>query len=329
MDLQITFAELANWAVMKSCDAVFLQRPMTDSHVAILHLAKVNRKPVIVDYDDDLYAVPMSNPTFRIYNKPKAQNNVTTLIAKADIVTVSTQAIARKFEKILAGLAKAETRDPDWDLRPGKIHVLPNAYDTELLTKLEPGAPRKTPPRKVICWRGSGTHDADMWSVAEPFCKAFGKHLDWTVNLIGQPFWMFVDRMDKIPGIKPTSNVIVESLDPINYFEFLAQLQPALMIVPLEDIPFNHAKSNIAYLEGIHAGAVTLAPDWEEWRRPGVINYKDPEDFGAKLDAFMAGKFDAAKLWQDGRDFVAEHLTLGRVNRVRELLLKDVMERGQ
>lgn len=327
-DLNIIEGKTAEWVSLKSCDAVMLQRPATDAYVSVANMAKVNRKPIWVDYDDDLYCVPLCNPTHKIYSKERSQNSVTTLIAKADLVTVSTPAIAAKFRSILQQLGKSKDQDRDWILSESKIAIVPNAYDTELLHRLDEFAPR-TKPNPLVCWRGSATHDADLALFAEPFCKAFGKHLDWTVNLLGQPFWGFVEAVDRIPGLKPSNNIMTETLDPINYFDFLRHIAPALMIVPLENIPFNHAKSNIVWLEGIHAGAVTLAPDWDEWRRPGVINYKDPADFGVKLDAFMAGKFDAAKLWREGRDFVAENLTLPKVNRLREVLLRDLMERGQ
>jgi hypothetical protein len=323
-DLQVVEGTTATWVEMKMADAVFLQRPANDSHVALINLARVNHVPTWVDYDDDLYCVPFSNPTHANYNRQKTQNNVTTILAKADLVTVSTPAIANRFLAILSELEKSKDREPDWVLNPGKVVLLPNAYDTELLSKLEP---RTTVPHKLICWRGSSTHDADLMTHAEPFCKAFGKHLDWTINMLGAPFWGFIEAIDAIPGIRPTNNVITESLDPINFFDFLRTIGPALMIVPLQDNAFNRAKSNIVWLEGLHAGAVTLAPDWDEWRRPGIINYKDPADFGVKLDAFLSGKYDAAKLWWEGAQFVGENLTIGRVNRLREVLLRDLMER--
>ena len=52
-----------------------------------------------------------------------------------------------------------------------------------------------------------------------------------------------------------------------------------LAVVPLKDNLFNHAKSNLAWIEATCAGAMTLAPDWPEWRRPGVSNYESPLNF--------------------------------------------------
>lgn len=320
-DLLIEFHDSFSWLTMKSCDAVFIQRPMLDSHVALVNLAKANRKPIIVDYDDDLFCVPPSNPTFPIYSKRKNQDNVVTILAKADVVMCSTPALAAKFRVILGRLA--QDPKPEWNLNLNKFHVIPNAYDHELLAPL---AGRKwEQPNKLVCWRGSSTHDKDLMLYTEAIANAFSKHLDWTFNFIGQPWWGTMQKLDEIPGIKPTNNIQTETLDPINYFDFLKTVKPALMIVPLEDIPFNRAKSNIAWLEAVHAGAVALAPDWAEWQRPGVITYKDPEDFEEKLSDFMVNRWQSWDLWDSSRDFVVENLMLNKVNALREVLIRGVM----
>lgn len=325
-ELVVTDGTIFDWKVMKSADAVFLRRPAVDSHVQTINLARVNRCPVWVDYDDDLHAVPFSNPTYGTYGKPRVQNNVTEILAKADVVTVSTPVLAAKFAAVIESLRGAEKKDPMWILDTKKIHVLPNAYDEELLSPLEPRFPRQ--PNKLVVWRGSATHQADMSIHQDAFCRAWAQHLDWTINFVGQPFWQFVEAVDRIPGIVPQKNVITETLDPINYFDFLRAISPALMIVPLEDCAFNRAKSNITWLEGLHAGAVSLAPDFEEWRRPGVITYTSPNDFGEKLDAFLSGKFDHRRLWCEGAAYVNDHLLLSRVNGRRQVILQELFERG-
>lgn len=323
-DLNVITGSQADWTTMKLADLIFIQRPALPSHAQLVDLAKVNRKRVWVDYDDDLYCVPMNNPTHALYNNPKTQNIVTQIVAKADFVTVSTVAIAEKLKAILEGLARGPA-ERGWNLNTHKILVLPNAYDLEMLSDLKKFS--RQPPNNLVVWRGSATHDKDLALHTAPLCKAIANHLDWTLNMVGSPFWWTVEQIDEIPGIKPTNNIVTETMDPINYFEFLAAIRPALMIVPLEDFPFNHAKSNIVWLEGLHAGAVTLAPDWPEWRRPGIINYKNPEDFGDKLDNFMSGGFDTASLWRQSRDYVFENLLLSTVNRRRESIIRDFSRR--
>jgi hypothetical protein len=179
-----------------------------------------------------------------------------------------------------------------------------------------------------VTWRGSATHDKDLALVTEQIAKVIERNLSWTYQFVGEPFWWTMERLDQVPGLKPKSITHVEPLDPIVYFEFLQKVKPALFIVPLEDIAFNRAKSNIAWIEATYAGAVAIAPDWPEWRKPGVINYNTPEEFGKVFaDALKGGVFDLRARWQESRDYIAANLLLSQVNRVREVVLRGLVDR--
>ena len=93
-------------------------------------------------------------------------------------------------------------------------------------------------------------------------------------------------------------------------------------MVPLADHPFNRSKSNIAYLEAIYSGAICVAPDWDEWRHPGVLTYTGKESFQAQLQRAItmpADELDAE--WRRGRDYVETALTIDVVNNVRSAVL--------
>lgn len=319
----------ASWGTMKSCDAIFMQRCSQEHHVRIADLAIANRKPIWADYDDDLFSVPPSNPTYSLYGNPKIQNYITSILAKADVLTVSTPALLRRFGEVLLALkangAEKEIRGAKLDTR--KIHVVPNAYDTEILDPLTLSARRESKPSKLVVWRGSGTHDKDLMVFTPAIGEVLGRHLDWTFNFIGQPFWWTIEELSNVPNVKPTSVVISPPIDPIDFFLFLKQVRPALMIVPLDDSPFNRAKSNIAWVEATHAGAVTLAPDWPEWQRPGILNYKNPADFQRILTEFVQGQIDDEACWHQSRDFIVQNLTLAKVNHIRELVFRNLVER--
>lgn len=313
-----------NWESLKWCDGpVFIQRPFTDVHLRVLDMAKANGKKVWVDYDDDLFSVPRSNRAHKIYSKVQNQNNIAHILAKADVVTVSTMALKQKFAEILEAMGKAMGKE-EANFNASKIHVVPNAYDEKFCFYRK--GPAKPFQNKLITWRGSDTHDKDLMLYTEAMKKAFANHLDWTFNFIGNAFWHTIEELDSIPNIKETNVVEVESIDPAEFWKFLWKTAPALITVPLWDCPFNRAKSNIAWIEGIHAGAPCLAPDWEEWQRPGIINYKDPHDFRVKLDCFMRGEFDGAKLFKEGDEYIKDNLTLRKVNMIREVILRDLWE---
>lgn len=292
----------------------------------MISMAKANRKQVWIDYDDWLYGVPLFNKASRIYNNPAIQNNMSTMLAKADIVSVSTPFLQEQVRSIIRRIAKGAQSEPGLLLDPSKVVVVPNAYDMDLMNPLTEAA---KPPHqnKIVAWRGSGTHDKDLLCVTPALKEAIGKHLDWTYNFIGEPFWLTIEMLDEVPGIKDSNVILTETIDPIDYLGFLEKTRPALMIVPLDDCPFNRSKSNIAWIEATHAGAVTLAPDFEEWRRPGIINYTDSKDFEVKLDSFLRGELDGGYQWRQSRDFIKNTLTLTKVNERRQDIINCLVEK--
>ncbi len=322
--LHISIETEVYWCSLKAADAVFMQRPALDHHVVIANMAQRHRKPIWIDYDDNLFCVPFNNPTHRLYSNDEVQNNVVALVAKADVVTVSTPAIQQALVDILARVAAAPQRDTGHKLDPKKIVVVPNAYDLEVLAPLtdDMKAPNQ---QKLVSWRGSATHDKDLMEYTAPIKNVITKHLDWCYNFIGAPFWWTIEQLDSIPKIRPNNIMLTPTIDTIEYFEFLRCALPALMIVPLEDTPFNHGKSNIAWLEATHAGAVTLAPSWPEWQKPGVINYTDTASFERQLDKFVRGEYDGTKLWRESRNYIAKNLTLPKVNEIRAKVLDQIM----
>lgn len=73
----------------------------------------------------------------------------------------------------------------------------------------------------------------------------------------------------------------------IDYMVSLRTRAPAVLFKPLQDYPSNRAKSNIAWIEATFAGAVCLAPEWDEWNDKGICHYKDVNDAKEKLKWLM------------------------------------------
>ncbi len=110
------------------------------------------------------------------------------------------------------------------------------------------------------------------------------------------------------------------------YLEILPNLDYSICIVPLHDNPFNHSKSNIAWLESTYAGAVCLAPNFKEWRKPGIINYTDKEDFSVKLQAMINGEYNLAALHKRAWDYIQSELSLTKVNELRWNVIKRLLK---
>jgi hypothetical protein len=318
-NFELVINPVADWSTLKGADCIFMQRPCADHHVKLATMAQLNRKPMWVDFDDDLYCVPPSNRTFGLYGNQKIQNNITEIVCRADYVSVSTPRIKDVFCAVMETI-KGNESPVGFKLDPNKVVVIPNAYDEELLNPLLGLMEWKQQhQRKLVMWRGSGTHDKDLWEFTPELRAVVDMHREWSVNFTGEPFWLTIERLRDIGGQRITTTA---TLDPIEYLDYLTKTAPALVIVPLDEHPFNYAKSNCVWLEATHAGAVVLAPDWPEWRRPGILNYRDKDEFRIKLDGFCRGEVDGRHLWNLSREWIFSNLTLSVVNAKRaEILL--------
>ncbi len=104
------------------------------------------------------------------------------------------------------------------------------------------------------------------------------------------------------------------------YIRSMKTLEHAIQIVPLADTLFNRCKSNIAWIDASQVGARTVAPDWEEWRKPGVTGYGE---FGTFKECVQTLINDPETLIPDpsGWSYVVENLTLSQINRMRKAIL--------
>ncbi len=293
------------WDYLAGCDAVFLQRPCLDVHLQYANQVKAMGLPLWVDWDDDLSCIPRSNPKRGEYYAWAQEGKLMQALAElADVVTVSTDELARRLRHALGGDAR------------GKVRVLPNAYHGQKFY-VEPRA-------RVVSWRGSETHEEDVCSVLPQMANVaqLPQFSKWAWAFIGHCPWQVHSCM---PGLRLRP---IGGVDVVFFQSLLGHLAPWVHIVPLQPNPFNRAKSNVAWLEATGAGAVVIAPDWEEWQRPGIINYKDPGDFERRLretiEAYNGDQPHGAV--RDSRRYIEEHLMLPQVNQKRWQILNEMLK---
>jgi hypothetical protein len=177
-----------------------------------------------------------------------------------------------------------------------------------------------TAQTKTINWRGSNTHDEDLETVREQLIQFQTMHPDYTLNFMGSPSWRVIQSFPTINNIK-----ILPDTDIIEFWHTLKTIQPKVSIVPLVDNVFNASKSNIAFLESTWAGAATLAPDMQEWRHPGILNYNTSQEFLEILNEIALDNIDCMKIAREGWQYVQENLLLSNVNKLRVLLIDNLM----
>lgn len=301
-DIEIVETGAVNWKTLRSIDLVFFQRPSNKVHLEVCEMVKAYKIPLVLDYDDNLFQIPISNPVFWDYmTDPKAQEGIKKCLRLADRVITSTKALGHV---LIANGAKS-------------VSIVPNAWDTELFYGYD-----TLNKNSSVLWRGSRTHDEDLWSVTKELSSAIVSN-SWKLNLIGGPFWMsvkyFVENKAQLD--------LFEKLELSKMITKFKELSSSVMVVPLVDCPFNLAKSNCSWIEGTMTGHAVLAPDMPEFIRPGITNYIDAEDFKYKLNLLIKNPELREQNFKASHKFINDNLMLPEVNKMRLAIFDEMIKK--
>lgn len=229
-----------SWADITAHDVVYLQRPFNLEHCQIINLAKACRVKVWCDFDDDVFNVPEHNPAYKVYSSARVRSQIAYCLKEADTVTVSTENLRNAF---------ADIRE--------EIHVVENAVNDFILRPNEVDEPFGM----GLVWRGSNTHNADV-----------GHYKDAITVAANKAKWTFIGPC--APFTKKLSNSEHLPFSPLPfYFNHLRDLQPHALVIPLVDNALNLSKSDVAYQEGLWAGAHVVCPNYGAFKGKG-FNYE-------------------------------------------------------
>lgn len=275
------------WHNLVGTDVVFFERPRDESMVKAIEFTKNFGIPVWIDIDDDFFTIPKYNPSYQFFNQKNTRASIELCLRNADIITVTTETLKKVYE----GFNK-------------NIFVVENAFNDYNYVLAE------SPSEKnIINWRGSITHRDDILSCLEPLVKLSEDNPEYSFSFIGSDLW-YVERRIKNITIK-------QALPLVGYMNYTKALNPQIQISPLEFNEFNRSKSNINWLEGAYSGAVSVAPNMEEWRKPGIELYNNQQEFYDKIDMLIKDKKKRIKNFYQSLDYINENLLLGKVNQKR------------
>ncbi len=303
-----------SWSWLAGCDGLFLQRPFEPHEGRAAVMARMMGLPVWLDWDDDLLTVPIYNPKQYLYDPKQVAPQLERLVRLADVITCSTAEVLRR--RLAPDGAHGVTRPTS--------EVIPNAC----MWPLSEGARE----RRVI-WRGGSSHDADLLDVL-PLLVGEAKRPQnglWKWFFLGDAPWQVPDQM-------PHANLEMDQgADPFLFMGIMRHAAAFVQIVPLRDNAFNRCRSNLAWLEATASGAVVIAPDWEEWHRPGIINYSNNEGLARALRGVMesyalgeskaAGRPEHSNV-QMSRVYIEKQLLLSQVNEARWRIINQMIRKN-
>lgn len=278
--IDISDTKIFDWTLFVGKSALILQRPFSSDHSQVITAAKNAGLKIILDLDDDLWAVPMWNPTYTMYKNCQASLN--TCFVLADEVWASTASIAESVRKVNSN-----------------VLIIPNALN-DYAFPVE-GKRKYTPNRKAL-WRGGSSHAADVEEYEDLLIDRMNEHKDWEFTFIGDVF----HRIARKTGDNCS---IMHGLTITEFFRYLNEQNPSVMFFPLQDNTFNRGKSNIAWIESVYSGAAfygnTALPEYI----PGTI---------LPIQEFLDHDDDIWEFYnRNSWDYIQENLLLSDINKLR------------
>lgn len=235
-------------------DVCFLHRPYGGYGREIIKACKSYGIPLWVHHDDDLLAIPETNPYYGTVLEDRKNPSVEDSYREADILTC---------QSILMHKMLKET------FNRNDAILIPIALDDRLIHL------KKTwTDNNRICWRGSDSHRRDLLSFKTELQEIFDKYQNKEFH--------FTILNPRELGFK-VKNLVVHP--PMGFFDFyknLCEINASHHVVFLEDNPFNRVKSHLAWLDSTLAGSAVFAPNYQEFFRDGCCSW-GPDRF----DMFM------------------------------------------
>lgn len=284
---------------IKGFDILVASRPRIQSDLYAIMLAKECGVYVILDYDDLIWEIPQVNPVSTTHNEESS--GYVEILFQANAIIASTKAL-QTYIRNRFGL---------------ESHVVPNALNDLGTTYLAPAKDDKT---ITVAWRGSNTHDGDLFQVRD----AFRDYPNVIFRFMGGSPWYFLSLYG---GHLPYLNHHAWSSMTEFHHRFHA-LKPHYGVFPLEDNQFNQCKSNIAFLDYTKVGAVTIAPVYmQEFTNLPCIHYTNTDELQQIFSTIHERK-DRAALLAQAREYINDNLLLTKVNALRVEVIDSLEGRG-
>lgn len=234
-----------------------------------IELAQNLGQRVVVDLDDHYEGLTPANIAYNLTdpekNKISNRDHLTRVVEAADLLTVSTP--------FLYEWNKGRHND--------NVVMIRNSINVNQFT------PRKQTDRKpVIGWAGSVQYRNGDLEILREWLPDFLESYDLTFHHAGHT--VGAPSFAEVVGIDP-ARVTTSPITRIT--EYADGLKFDIGIVPLNDIPFNHAKSNVKGLEYAASNIPFVASDLPEYRllhESGVgLLATTPEEWRSQMESLL------------------------------------------
>jgi GT2 family glycosyltransferase len=230
--------------------------------------------------DDLLYALPKSNP-YRRLNYKDIKNRILKAIAHCDRLLVTTEPLAEVYQYVA-----------------DEIRIIPNYLERSRWENLSSQRRQGRKPR--VGWAGAAQHQGDLQLIM-PLVKMLAEKEDVE--------WIFFGLCPE--ELRP---YITEYHPMVSFDQYpakLASLNLDLAIAPLENHPFNEAKSNLRILEyGILGWPVVCSDIYPYQNAPVTRVANSPQAWLNAVEEYLHDLEAAARAGELLRQWVLAHWML-------------------
>ncbi len=250
-------------------DAIVLQRQVTDEQIRLIERYRdYSRALRVFEIDDLITNVPVKSPVKRQFVEQKdLYKRFRKAVGLCDRFVVSTEYLAEEYRR----------------LGPPVV-VVQNHLEGAVWLELPQPKRREGKPR--VGWAGAAQHHGDLAIISE-VVKATANDIDWV--FLG----MCLDE------VRPYVKEFHPGVPLADYPAKLASLDLDLAVAPLEDVPFNHAKSHLRLLEYGILGYPVVCTDITPYRGDYPVT-RVPNRFKAWYEAIMERVSDRTALQAEG-----------------------------
>lgn len=226
-------------------DVVWMQRLMHSGASFNMKIARSAGQIIINDLDDWYWGLSASNNAF-LNTHPKYSpdiniNHYRAILAQSDIVTVSTPYLADRVKSWISQCP---------------ILVIPNYVDTQRFTKYE----HTDTDKPLVGWAGSTGHRSnDLETIAgviRPMVNA------GSINFHHTGAHPAMKSVASLMGLRDDQ---VSTLPLTDHLTYPSYLKFDVGVIPLNNIPFNRAKSDIKGLEYSASGIPFVAQNLDAY----------------------------------------------------------------
>lgn len=246
-------------AIFSEFDAVVVKQ-MDNAHAAapFFYFAQKFNTPVIMDLDDDYFAVKPDQAAWDVYHPGSQKRAIfAASVSLCDALFVSTEPLRQAYDEVLRDVYGIEM----------PIFVLPNCNRVEDWPEFKE---RPKPENVTIGYAGSITHNSDLQMVLPALMQILEKYPVTRMEILGALYRPVLNELAKgypkslIQRIKLKAGTHSWQ----GYPELLASQPWDIGICPLVDDRFTRGKSHIKWMEYTMAGLPVVASPTYPYSQP-------------------------------------------------------------